>query len=123
HWHPVAVNRNPVLIFSHIVIGAMAVGDVAAWHAVLRLDALEPRPHRWRDIGELAIVVRQSRRTNRKRRKPRPEHHRFRRCALTAAFTLTRIRTHGAPNQNFVSRRSDVTQARCSAGKSTRPQN
>src|ERR1700752_3446570 len=46
HWHPVAVNRNPVLIFSHIVIGAMAVGDVAAWHAVLRLDALEPRPHR-----------------------------------------------------------------------------
>ena len=40
--HPLAFDRNPIGAFAKIIFGAMAVGDVAAGHAVRCDDTLEP---------------------------------------------------------------------------------
>ncbi len=48
------------MVVAHVVTVAMAVGDIAAWHAVLRLDALEPSANVLRNVLVLAVVAGQT---------------------------------------------------------------
>src|SRR3954463_9341207 len=56
HRHPLAFDRNPVAAVVKIISGTMAIGDVAARHAVRRDDALEPAANVRRDVLELAMI-------------------------------------------------------------------
>src|SRR6195952_774462 len=58
HRHPFALDRNPVSTPANVVGGAMAVGDVAARHAVRRHYALEPSADVGRHIIVLTVVER-----------------------------------------------------------------
>src|SRR5437899_12740496 len=53
---PFSVDRYPIAIGPHIVVGAMAVRDIAARNAVRTADAFEPGPDIIGHIFILAII-------------------------------------------------------------------
>src|SRR6266566_4116362 len=61
HLHPLAFDRHPIAALADIIFGAMAIGDVAAGHAVGRHHALEPGADIGRHVFVLPVIEGQSR--------------------------------------------------------------
>src|SRR5260370_25049633 len=57
---PFSLDRYPIAVGPHVVVGAMAVRDIAASDAVRAADALEPGPDMIGNIIVLAIIESQS---------------------------------------------------------------
>src|SRR5215467_12467619 len=57
-WNPspFSFDRHPIAIRPHVVVGAMAVGDIAAGNAVRAADAFEPGPYIIGNIFVLTII-------------------------------------------------------------------
>src|SRR5258708_35635910 len=53
---PFSLDRYPIAVGPHVVVGAMAVRDIAARDAVRAADALEPGPDMIGNIIVLAII-------------------------------------------------------------------
>src|SRR5260370_29004566 len=53
---PFSLDRYPIAVGPHVVVGAMAVRDIAARDAVRAADALEPGPDMIVNIILLAII-------------------------------------------------------------------
>ena len=56
HCHPLAFDRHPIGAVANVVGGAMAVGDIAAGHAVRCDHTLEPGPNVGWDVFILAVI-------------------------------------------------------------------
>src|ERR1700674_3066060 len=56
YLQPLAFDRHPVAGAAHFEGGPMAVGDIAARHAVRTAHALEPGPDIVRNVRVLAVV-------------------------------------------------------------------
>src|SRR5258708_27941510 len=54
---PFSLDRYPIAVGPHVVVGAMAVRDIAARDAVRAADALEPVPDMFRHIIVLAVIT------------------------------------------------------------------
>src|ERR1700691_1934490 len=52
---PLALDRYPVAVAADVVRGVMAVGNIAARHAVRAADALEPGPNIFGNFVVLAV--------------------------------------------------------------------
>src|SRR5215813_4808270 len=53
---PFSLDRYPIAVRPHVVIGAMTVGDIAAGNAVRAADAFEPGPYIIGNIFVLTII-------------------------------------------------------------------
>src|SRR6202035_311858 len=56
HLYPLALDRHPIGALAKVIFGAMAVGDVAARHAVRRDHALQPGANIGGDVLVLPVV-------------------------------------------------------------------